>query len=191
MDDRNIDGARKAAEAILAGYVDGARKAAEKAALAGFARDGEEVVYRYEAFMQVTDSRFDAVALRAASVVIKQAKSGDREARRALHDGIAWMLREGEMPPTPILEYLLDLLAANDGPGKRGQPAHQYYLRDSAIRDAVEAVVSDYGFSRTRNEATRDSSDTPSACSIVCEVLDGLGVSMTEKNVERISDPLS
>jgi hypothetical protein len=170
MGDRkpNLEAARKSARVILRGVRAGRGPRA----------------YRYDVFTQVTDSRFDPQAAKATAEVIKAARAGDSDARAALHDAIAWMIREKEQLPDPLRDYLLELLSVDTGPRKRGPQPHQHHLRDGLIAHAVRAVM-DHGYDHRRNRATK----TPSACSIVAEVLAEMGVHMTEKNVEKVSRP--
>jgi hypothetical protein len=165
-DKPNLDGARMAARVILSAIR---------------AEDGQRA-FQYHAAATVHDSRFDRTQRRETIRLIQRAKDGDRDARAAVHATLGWMVAERVLIPGPLRRYLLELLAADGGPRKRGQSAARYFLRDQLIAHAVGAVTA-YGFAPTRNRET----EAPSACSIVKEVLVEFGQHMSERNVERIA----
>jgi hypothetical protein len=114
-----------------------------------------------------------------AETLISEARRGDPAAKAAVHEAILALVADAEPLPQALFDYLNDLLS-DAGPSKR--PGHGNYLRDDRIRHAVKAVA-EYGFSRTRNPET----DSPSACSIVRDVLLEYGVDMSEKSIEKIA----
>jgi hypothetical protein len=127
-------------------------------------------------------SRFEPMQ---AMALVEAAEAGDPVARGAVHQAIAWFVREGEPVPEILRAYLSELLLLEnpDRKGKRGRH-HENYLRDSLIKLAVKAAM-DCGLDPTRNEAT----DAPSACSVVAEVLAENDAGMGEANVARIAGP--
>ena len=125
----------------------------------------------------------DPTGLFEARAVIEAAKSGDRFARRALHNKLM-----GEIDDNfPILEeykkYLIWLLwDTREGKRRRGRHPKLNHARDGWICKAVGIAIS-HGFRLTRNRA----SDRPSAASLVADALAEFGIHMTEANVELIA----
>ena len=167
----NIDGAMKTARMLLG-----------LAPMAAKPGRGAEAYLNTTALDLTNDVRFDPTK---AEPIINAAAAGDQLARKAVHTAAKWFVENGEPLPDVLRRYVVDLLlVTRGGPGRRGRKPHQNFLRDYLIRHAVRAVC-EYGFAETRNPAT----STPSACSIVAEVLAENGVHMTERNVEEIVSP--
>ena len=115
---------------------------------------------------------------RAKSVIAK-AMDGDALADALLRKIACEKLQEG-LPPN-FASYVSGVLAGDDSQkGRRGSP-EKYYARDAAVYLAVDEVRK-LGFDATRNSASRHAS----ACSIVVMALSELGVSLSEKSIERI-----
>jgi hypothetical protein len=114
--------------------------------------------------------------------VVDVAERGDPIARAAVHHAIAWYLKNRVDLPDALRHYLIEFLLCKDHKKQPGRLPHQNYLRDGLIRLAVAAVEA-HGFAKTRNPAAK----SPSACSIVCQVLGEYGVAMSEKNVEAVA----
>ena len=171
MTEKNIQSARQAARMLLSAIklaVDPNRGRA---------------TFLNDAMLKAVDAKFNN---RAAMAAVEAAEAGDPLATEAVHQAIAWYVREGEPLPESLRAYLIELLLLKPPirKQKKGRQ-HDNYLRDSLIRMAVLAAVTDYGLNRTRNESV----DEPSACSLVAEVLAENGVNMGEANVERITRP--
>jgi hypothetical protein len=136
--------------------------------------------FRSDEIFRAIHSRFEPMA---AVALVEAAEDGYPIAIEAVHQAIAWFIKEGEPVPEILRNYLLELLLLQN-PGrkrKRGRH-HENYLRDSLIKLAVKAAMG-YGLHPTRNEAT----DAPSACSVVAEVLAENGAKMREGNVARVA----
>jgi hypothetical protein len=119
-----------------------------------------------------------------ATEALKLVKSGDHDARIALHTALAQLMAMNEPIPQVLRPYLLELLhVGRTVPGKRGVSPHNDAARNAWICKAVEAVMP-YGFIATRSEGT--DRDKPSACSIVCEELAAVGVCLEERTVNDI-----
>jgi hypothetical protein len=138
--------------------------------------------YETDAFFKVASTHFDPAS---AADILDAAERGDPVARSAIHHAVAWYLINRVALPDTLRDYLVKLLVFQGGIGTKKKPPHKNYLRDDWIRIAVRAVKA-HGFERTRNPAT----ESPSACSIVRQVLEEYGIAMSEKTVEAITDPL-
>lgn len=115
-----------------------------------------------------------------AKTVIAKAMDGDLEADGILREIALEKLQEG-LPPN-LAAYISSILA--DGRSRSGrQGARQrYYARDAWICLAVEEI-NNLGFDVTRNSTT---TEAMSASSIVAKALTELGVTLSEKSIERI-----
>jgi hypothetical protein len=124
-------------------------------------------------------SAFDPIEAKAGVALVQQ---GDQTARVALHTALAQFVSAGEPIPDALRPYLLLLLdVGRVAPGKRGISPHGDAARNECICQAIKAVVP-YGFDPTRNEAT----EGLSACAIVQEELETLGLRLAEKTLNDI-----
>ena len=174
----NLDGAQKSARLIL-DLVQWHLEQGDDAARAG------RMAFQREIYYQAIESVFDPKGVARA---IELAKSGDLDARKSVHLAISGYVKGSDIPE-PLQEYLVELLWAQNTPGKPGTVPHKNYLRNSYIKQAVRAAM-DYGFERTRNRepSARSQSNTFSACSIVADILREKNIPMTERTVEDISE---
>jgi hypothetical protein len=111
-----------------------------------------------------------------AKTVIARAVNGDVEAAAVLHEVALEKLRE-----TPNLAAYIGKILDRGQPGRRGA-RQKYYTRDAWVYFAVEEIKA-LGFDVTRNSETKD---RESASSIAATALAQLGVSLSEKSIERI-----
>jgi hypothetical protein len=111
-----------------------------------------------------------------AKTVIAKAMDGDVEAAAVLHEVVLEKLRE-----TPNLAEYIGKILDRGHSGRRGTP-QKYYTRDAWVYLAVEEIKA-LGFNVMRNSEIKDHE---SACSIVAAALAQLGVSLSEKSIERI-----
>jgi hypothetical protein len=121
--------------------------------------------------------------------VAELARSGDKDADAVLC-GIASRLIAGSCTMPPILrDYIIDRLRRFSRsehflakPGRRGRRARTNLHRNLAIVSAVSQLV-DCGLRATRND---DGSERECACSIVADLLKGLGVKLSYHGVAKV-----
>ena len=119
--------------------------------------------------------------------LIDKARKGDRVATKLLCDAAAEFIEEGKQLPQGLRAYIVEVLRKpDDTPKKRGQDPFANYPRNFDIACTIANVVS-MGFKATRNQAT----EAESACSIVQQALERVGVHMSEANVEKIWERLA
>ena len=170
-DKANIEGARRSARCILT--------AAKKA----FTPEGGRATFENSAFGALTLSAFYP---EDAAPIIAQAKAGDPLAIAAVEKAVAAFVAIDEPLPEPLKRFFFDSMVSGNKPKRKpGKSPQDHHARNQWIALAVRVAMS-YGFDRTRNRAHK----YPSACSIVQETLASLGVHMTERNVETITEDM-
>jgi hypothetical protein len=132
--------------------------------------------------------------------IVNKARSGNADAQAFLCLTAGHLIREDKKVPSVLRGYIASLLMAwaSAGSSKRGKgrPKDNAIIsRDAFIVSAVEALLAGYaehGLQATRSrDPSRRSSElgnepAESACSIVQKTLAGLGIHMSEANVEKI-----
>jgi hypothetical protein len=123
-----------------------------------------------------------------SAALIHKAQNGDAAARYVLYDVAAKFVESGRSLPERLRAYIVGVLssAASAQHVRRGRNPYAKHPRNFDIALAVREVVV-LGFRPTRNAAT----EAASACSIVKQALETLGIHMTEKNVEKIWERFS
>ncbi len=115
--------------------------------------------------------------------LIDKARNGDYVAKQLLCEIAAWFLETARELPERLREYIVEVLRAEAGdrPQKRGRDPYANHPRNFNIACTILNVTS-LGFKATRNRAT----ESESACSVVVQALERLGIHMSEANVEKI-----
>ncbi len=120
--------------------------------------------------------------------LIEKARSGDYVAKFTLY-AVAADYLEAERPlPDALREYLIEELRSevNRRPKRRGRDPHAYHPRDFEVACIISNVIM-LGFRPTKNRAT----EGVSACSIVTQALEKLGIHLSESAVEKIWERFS
>jgi hypothetical protein len=111
-------------------------------------------------------------------------------ADEVLREAAARLIVEGKpLPPTLryyVVEEVLRRATSTVARRKTGPNRDINTARDVTIGTAVSRVVEHHGFPQTRNKATRDKAGRDSACSIVADALEEVGIHMSEDAVEKV-----
>jgi hypothetical protein len=116
--------------------------------------------------------------------LVKEARTGDADANSLLQRLGGLFVTSGVALPEPLRGYIADSLQKkiNAGPSRRGKHRQAGLPRNFVVMYVV-ARVADHGFHPTRN---REQKTHESACSIVAEALERVGVHIEETSVEKI-----
>jgi hypothetical protein len=107
----------------------------------------------------------------------------ERETHEYLLAVAAALIDNGYSLPGPLKEFVIEFLPNPEVP-RRGRGRKREYMRDDVIAWVVSSICIQWGFSPTRNEATRG----PSAISIVKRALEKVGIHLTEAAITKIWD---
>jgi hypothetical protein len=121
----------------------------------------------------------DALILALTSPPERSPALSDEERAKAIRT----VLDRGK-PPDARRRAYLSLTAPPQSRKKPGRKpgSGQWHRRNATIFDAITLIKQEYGLTATRNRAT----ETASAASIVCEALRGLGMRISEPQINRI-----